>query len=144
MPKRLYMPDGSYKEVYDEHEQAKKQGVDLTPREMAAAQGMINHFLQKYGGQNMKDAFPRLKREMEQAFEKMGLAVTVKPTAKADTADQMRRIADAKAQGYAPIEVEISHRLDWRTGDHDRELYEWQHRKEGKTAYPKSRTDKWL
>jgi hypothetical protein len=134
------MPDGSYKAVGDDTPQV----PDLTPRELAATQNIIRYIQQKYANKKMKEIFPKLKKETEAIFETIGLAVTVKPNTEAETPAQRQYIRQCAKFGYPCIEIEVSHRINWREGDHSKELWEWEKRKENKRAITSKKIDRWL
>lgn len=143
MKRRLYMPDGSYKELGEEKRQ---QVPDLTPDEYLAANNVMEHLSHKYANKKMKEVFQQLKKEAEHIFEEdFEMAVVVKPLTSADTPVQKQYLEQCKKFGYPAIEIEISHRLNWQEGDHSKELWEWKHRKDHKhRAITSKKLLKWL
>jgi hypothetical protein len=139
---KLYLPDGSYIETSEEE---RWQVPDLTQKELIAAQNVIKHLIQKYGGKKMSEVFQDLKRDAENIFrEDFGLEVEVRLVLMPVTEDEWQTYYRWIYHGIPPIHIEIKKRIDWKEGDHEKELYEWKHLKEGKRAITKKGVEKWL
>lgn len=138
--KRIYFPDGSYKEISEEFEQI----PDLTPPELKGLPKKIHEIQMKYANQKLKDVFPKMKKEIEDVFEKAGFGVEVKPILFPITLEEQYIFYESIKRGYHPIAVEITHRIGWKEGDHEKELYEWKHRKERKRAITNKEVYKWI
>lgn len=152
MTNGIYLPDGSFKRfdggnvILQKSKQEvlnEPQDVDFTPDEFEVFQTIIRYMQWKYANKKMEEVFPKMEKDMIAAFEKIGLLVEVAPIANPDTQKQVEYINYCKQYGYMPIEVRVIRRIgDFDGTRHERELYAWKHRKEGKKGFKKIHFDK--
>ena len=152
MTKGIYLPDGSFKTfdgskvILQKSKQevlSEPQDVDFTPDEFEDFKAILRYMQWKYGNKKMEEVFPKIEKDMIAAFEKIGLLVEVAPMANPDTPKQVEYINYCKQHGYMPIEVRVIRRIgDFDGTRHERELYAWRHRKEGKKGFGKKRFEK--
>lgn len=135
--KGFYLPNGQFKSLENSQREIprEKRVPDLTPDDIRAIETCLQFYMQKYANKELQNVFPKMRSEIEGAFEKMGFGVSVKPIFSPDTPQEVHYFNKCKAQGYQPIVVEVEERLEDPEGTHEKELYEWKHRGSSKKAF---------